>query len=69
MRSVIGSQVNRLWLPAAASIGMATHAVNMDTDNTHNRSMAAQQGGGEVVKAEARSAGWSGGERGRLSGN
>ncbi len=39
MRMVMGSQVNRLWLPAAASMGMATHAVNMDTDSTHRRSM------------------------------
>lgn len=45
MRSVMGSQVNRLWLPAAASIGMATHAVSIDTDSTHKRPMAAQQGG------------------------
>lgn len=40
MRSVMGSQVNRLWLPAAASMGMATHAVSMETDSTHRRSMA-----------------------------
>lgn len=39
MRSVMGSQVNRLWLPAAASIGMATHAVSMETDSTHTRPM------------------------------
>lgn len=39
MRRVMGSQVNKLWLPAAASMGMATHTVNMDTDSTHRRSM------------------------------
>lgn len=44
MRSVMGSQVNRLWLPAAASMGMATHAVSMETDSTHSRSMSARYG-------------------------
>lgn len=39
MRRVMGSQVNRLWEPAAASMGMATHAVSMDTDSAHRRSM------------------------------
>lgn len=39
----MGSQVNRLWLPAAVSMGMATHAVSMDTDSTHRRSMTGPQ--------------------------
>lgn len=47
MRRVMGSQVNRLWLPAAASIGMATHAVNMDTDSAHRRSMTGRYSAGK----------------------
>ncbi|TNN30897.1 hypothetical protein EYF80_058952 [Liparis tanakae] len=73
MRSVMGSQVNRLWLSAAWSTGTAPHAANMAAhSHAHRRAIAGrcsrgrrteEDGGGrrreEVRKGGGRAAGGS----------